>query len=208
MELHLDEAARRMGYEVVEDDVIKGMCCDCAEGGPCCDFSENEDCHNRNEDGSCWRSYTEKEEPMERPFVCNRLGVEVGEWFQTQMFDEAAIMDDVYFCVKPDGTFKTNPPKVAGSAFAFLRTLEHPESIIRKPRFTEEEIIAIRLIGGSYLARDMDGALSVWNSRPEWENGAWSYVMDWEERACGLPGHLFPGVKNGECVNIEEYTFA
>lgn len=29
------EAARLMGYEVVEDDAVEGMCCDCAHGGPC-----------------------------------------------------------------------------------------------------------------------------------------------------------------------------
>ena len=46
------DAARLMGYEVVEDDMpeaakhketnaIEGMCCDCAHGGPCCSWDEN-----------------------------------------------------------------------------------------------------------------------------------------------------------------------
>ena len=66
------EAARLMGYEVVEDDMpeaakhketnaIEGMCCDCAHGGPCCSWDENEDCQHKKEDGTCWVPYTKVE---------------------------------------------------------------------------------------------------------------------------------------------------
>ena len=51
--LNPHEAARLMGYEVVEDEpsgnrgqleygnAVEGMCCDCAHGGPCCSWDEN-----------------------------------------------------------------------------------------------------------------------------------------------------------------------
>lgn len=50
------EAARLMGFEVVEDDMpeaakhketnaIEGMCCDCAHGGPCCSWDEFQSTH-------------------------------------------------------------------------------------------------------------------------------------------------------------------
>ena len=72
------EAARLMGFEVVEDDhfrdltkmiertdntanAVEGMCCDCAYGGPCCSWDENENCPHKKEDGTCWVPYTKKE---------------------------------------------------------------------------------------------------------------------------------------------------
>ena len=58
------EAARLMGYEVVEDDAVEGMCCDCAHGGPCCSPDENTNCADRKEDGTCWVPY-KKETTMQ-----------------------------------------------------------------------------------------------------------------------------------------------
>mgnify|MGYP005971908713 CR=1 FL=1 len=55
---HPRKAAALMGYEVVDDDAVEVMCCDCAQGGPCCSWDENEDCQYRKEDGSCWVPYT------------------------------------------------------------------------------------------------------------------------------------------------------
>ena len=86
------DAARLMGYEVVEDDMpeaakhketnaIEGMCCDCAHGGPCCSWDENEGCQYRKEDGSCWVPYTE-EANMDKPRICEVLGVEPEEKFE------------------------------------------------------------------------------------------------------------------------------
>ena len=73
---HPHEAARLMGYEVVEDDCVEGMCCDCAHVGPCCDWSENEDCQHKKEDGTCWVPYTKEEANMDKPRICEVLGDE------------------------------------------------------------------------------------------------------------------------------------
>ena len=62
---HPHEAARLMGYDVVED-AVEGMCCDCVRGGPCCDWEENVDCQYRKEAGTCWVPYTKEDSNMDQ----------------------------------------------------------------------------------------------------------------------------------------------
>ena len=78
-ELHPQEAARLMGYEVVDDDAVEGMCCDCAHGGPCCDWSENEDCQHRKEDSTCWVPYTKEEANMDKPLKDQQAKADAGK---------------------------------------------------------------------------------------------------------------------------------
>lgn len=47
-------------YGMVVGDVVEGMCCDCAHGGPCCSPDENTNCADRKEDGTCWVPYTKE----------------------------------------------------------------------------------------------------------------------------------------------------
>ena len=70
-----------MGFKVVED-AVAGMCCDCAHGGPCCSWDENEDCQHRKKDGTCWVPYTKEEANMDKPRICEVLGVEPEEKFE------------------------------------------------------------------------------------------------------------------------------
>lgn len=69
---HPHEAARLMGYEVVED-AVEGMCCDCAHGGPCCSWDENEDCQHRKKAGTCWVPYTVQEPLQLHKKICGEL---------------------------------------------------------------------------------------------------------------------------------------
>ena len=47
-------------------NVVEGMCCDCAHGGPCCSLDENEDCQHRKKAGTCWVPYTEEDSNMDK----------------------------------------------------------------------------------------------------------------------------------------------
>lgn len=67
------------------DNLIEGLCCDCAHGGPCCDYSENESCEHRQEDGSCWTPYGRSrrgrlEETMEPEILFRGKRLGNGEW--------------------------------------------------------------------------------------------------------------------------------
>ena len=81
-----------------------------------------------------------EEANMDKPRICEILGIEPGESFYIQGFD------GVLFWIMDDGTFTTQPNNAPGSASALLRTLDHPDRIIRKPRFTEQEVEAAKAI--------------------------------------------------------------
>lgn len=152
---HPHEAARLMGYEVVEDDMpeaakhketnaIEGMCCDCAHGGPCCSWDENEGCQYREEDGSCWVPYTkgdanlkprwteqnEKESPRRggRTMKCI-CGYEQEAPFQNYVSDEPVSWDSNVRClVYHDGLYIC--PKCGTVKFVAQKPLRQQEKII------------------------------------------------------------------------------
>lgn len=130
-----------LGY-VVEDDMpetakhketnaIEGMCCDCAHGGPCCSHDENTDCADRKEDGTCWVPYTKEEANMDKPRICEVLGVEKGERFDAGPYKDAYI--DSF------GTIRTNMGTLM-DADRVCELINHPDRIIRKPRWTQQEV--------------------------------------------------------------------
>lgn len=70
---------------------------------------------------------------MDKPRICKILGVEPGESFFIRDFGTVA------FWIMDNGTFTTQPNNAPGSASALLRTLDHPDRIIRKPKPEQEE---------------------------------------------------------------------
>ena len=131
------EAARLMGYEVVEDEkgeanmdnAVEGMCCDCAHGGPCCSWDENEDCQYWKEDGTCWVPYTKEETNMDKPRICEVLGVDVDEVFTI----ETPVRKSTYCRIDEEG-------KIYNTCIETLcYAINHPDRIIRKPKQKQEE---------------------------------------------------------------------
>ena len=125
---HPHKAARLMGFEAVEETVDCTPCRTCAFPYP------SIMCVNC---GTEYRNYEKKKEDanMDKPRIAQVLGVEVGERFCIKGFCEK----DVEFCIKNDGTFSTRPSNVQGSSVALLRTLDHLNRIIRKPKQEQEE---------------------------------------------------------------------
>lgn len=116
-----NEAARLMGYEVVEDD---------------CDQSPK----SRN-------SVAKKEEAnMNKPRICEVLGIEPEEKFDAGSYKDAYA--DLY------GTIRTNIGTLM-DADRVCEIINHPDRIIRKPRWTEEEIVIAELILSLYERKDI-----------------------------------------------------
>lgn len=125
-------------FEVVEDDAVEGMCCDCAHGGPCCSPDENTNCADRKEDGTCWVPYTKEEADMgkqEKPLICKILGVEEDEEWSVKGEDTIYRIHEKCRQRKAANTWIPVQNEIN-----LMRLINHPDRIIRKPRWTEQEV--------------------------------------------------------------------
>ena len=111
-EAHPREAARLMGYEVVDDEHTP----------------TNEKTHADAIENA--RVHLE-EANMGKPRICEVLGVEIGEEFRLDVGGPYHITKNGAFL----DTFGNYP-----NASILCDLMEHPDRIIRKPRFTEQEV--------------------------------------------------------------------
>ena len=95
-----------------------------------------------------------------KPRIAEILGVEVGERFSLMGFQPHYVK----FWIKSDGTFETKPPRTPNSSVALLRAVEQPCFVIRKPRWTKNEIRMAKAIKAIWPdaedIRARDGATS------------------------------------------------
>lgn len=159
-----NEAARLMGYEVVEDD---------------CDQSQK----SRN-------SVAKKEEDnMNKPRICEVLGMEVNQNFQFNDFP----FDEVksYF-IGTDGEIRNvHGGEVASSELCYI--INHPDCIIREPRWTEQEVErakAIKMLYSEAESIEMYGfGIRVFNRK---------LVI------AILDPSLFPSLRQNEIITLDE----
>lgn len=159
-----NEAARLMGYEVVEDD---------------CDQSQK----SRN-------SVAKKEEAnMNKPRICEVLGMEVNQNFQFNDFP----FDEVksYF-IGTDGEIRNvHGGEVASSELCYI--INHPDCIIREPRWTEQEVErakAIKMLYSEAESIEMYGfGIRVFNRK---------LVI------ATLDPSLFPSLRQNEIITLDE----
>lgn len=169
------EAARLMGYEVVEEDE---KCATCAN-------QKTVECVTC---GALYRNYQEKEANMDKPkpYICQRLGVEVGERFKIKHYS-----DKIEFWILENGTYQTEPPNKANSSVALLTSLEHPDRIIRKPRWTEQEVERaknlLEVVGPAELRKVAD-----------------MVTMKVDGKIIYLRKDAFPSLKNEMAVTLDE----
>lgn len=179
---HPHEAARLMGYEVAEDDEPR-TCFNCIGCEIEKDFDPQEGCKN-------W--VKRKEANMDKPRICEVLWVEVGE--------EAIYKDPEYgeleFRILETGNIEfifKNGRKVGdiGMGFAIVQAINHPDRIIRKPRWTEQEVERAKAIKvlwpcAKALVKAESGAISVVGAPME------------------LSADHFPSIAPGETVALQD----
>ena len=153
---HPHEAARLMGYEVVEDDHIP-------------------------------QAEKKEETNMGKPRICEVLGVDVDEVFTI----ETPVRKSTYCRIDEKG-------KIYNTCVETLcYAINHPDGIIRKPRWTEQEVEdakAIRRIMSEYtdIVRKKDGCVThLFLTSEDVED----YFLD---------SGLFPSLRPGETVKLDE----
>ena len=152
------EAARLMGYEVVEDDHIP-------------------------------QAEKKEETNMDKPRICEVLGVEVNENFKFNdfPFDECK----VYF-VGTDGEIRNaKGGSVTGGELCYI--INNPDRIIHKPRWTEQEVERAKAIKVLYPEADhldeCDPQIKVLNTE---------FVI------ATLDNALFTSLRPGETIKLDE----
>ena len=139
-----------------------------------------------------------KEANMDKPRICEILGVEPGESFYIRG------LEGIEFWIMDDGTFSTRPSNVPGSTKALLLTLDHPERIIRKPRFTQQEVEDAKTIKRMFGS----GNFSHFTHIQKDEMGRPAMVdcpMGDDGRfLVGLAEGMFPSIRPGQSYTLDE----
>lgn len=179
------EAARLMGYEVVEDDEPR-TCFNCIGCEIEKDFDPQEGCKN-------W--VKRKEANMDKPRICEVLGVEVGEHFKIKGYKGE-------YHINGCGVLKWGGQT---SDDAIYEAINHPDRIIRKPRWTQQEVedaknIKRMFCSGTFpnfthIQKDELGRPAMVDC-PMRDNNGWFFV--------GLEKGMFPSLRPGETVTLDE----
>ena len=179
VEAHPYEAARLMGYEVVEDDEPR-TCFNCIGCEIEKDFDPQEGCKN-------W--VKRKEANMDKPRICEVLGFDVGEQFY---------IADSYcnpYHITPEGLIEDKDGDVQDCIA--LDLINYPDRIIRRPRFTQQEVErakAIKVLLPEINAIKCGGALTQFLE-----------IVDgtYFQREV-ITRHLFPSVEKGHVYTLDE----
>lgn len=124
---------------------------------------------------------------MDKPRICEVLGVEVGERF------DVAWLDDNPYHITPEGFLEDKDGYQMGVALSDI--INYPDRIIRKPRWTEQEVedalYTKRILKVDTVRRsEFSGGLDA--SR---KDGNVSIVINRD---------MFPSLRPGETVTLDE----
>ena len=178
-ETHPHEAASLMGYEVVEEDGH---------------FTENErkayrDMLNRAGKPT-WINIEDlmKEANMDKPRICEVLGVEVGQSFKLK----GAVMG---FYVDKDGIVKREEDDKSIGLPEICMMINHPDRIIRKPRFTQKDIDDAKMIRAVF---GKNGTIKRYNKATTEPYSTLTFNNIY------INENMFPSIREGQEYSLDE----
>ena len=142
----------------------------------------------RKEDGTCWVPYTKEEANMDKPRICEVLGVEVGEHFQVYGNAMTWHITSGGYIVRDDG-------KRCVDDVIYL-AINHPDRIIRKPRFTQQEVESAKIISVLFPEATHIGRL----------RGSNALIIIGADNGwiANIENSLFQEIKSGQSVTLDE----
>ena len=198
---HPYEAARLMGYEIVEEDCgqsqkkkevnMDNPCIGCDVAWGSISSAGSMSCRDECERLKAW----EAKKKVDKPRICEVLGVEIGERFE---LDNTGII----LLVNDDGLLHIglshgNHKETDMNVNYLVKAINDPDRIIRKPRFTQQEVEDARALKRllmvevpTAIERDKDGQI---------------YLRSMENLfGVGLNKDLFQSIKAGSSVPLDE----
>lgn len=188
------EAARLMGYEVVEDSTAMAITNGIKQMSDAVKESTKiiQDYLNKG-----------KETNMDKPRICEVLGVGVGEPFSidgyptdygmVQVCEDGKIRRVISSAEFPFARDGEVGHKIGSNALYYL--LNHTDRIIRKPRFTQQEVEFARLFNAA--CKNV-----VWIQRNDEKTLVW--VVEYSNEEYRLPFRLFPSIQPGQSYTLDE----
>lgn len=132
---------------------------------------------------------------MDKPRICEVLGVEVEERFSVGQYE-------YWFDQCGDMWCKAGTQEKMACGGVLCNIINHPDRIIRKPRFTEQEVVDARTIkrmfgadNFTHIQKDEMGRPAMVDC-PMGDDNGWFFV--------GLEGGMFPSLRPGETVTLDE----
>ena len=167
------EAARLMGFEVVEDETEDSMF-----------YSQSLEVLNP---AKAIREALEKEANKDKPRICEELGVEVGERFSISPVEKQLYVSESGNIIDDDRHL---------FAQLFVDAINHPDRIIRKPRFTQQEVESAKIISVLFPEATHIGRL----------RGSNALIIIGADNGwiANIENSLFQEIKSGQSVTLDE----
>ncbi len=148
-------------------------------------------------------SETQPKPEKTKPHLAEILGVEAGERFGINV--DGKPYGDFY--VDDEGIMWLSDGDLAGYA-DLCTAINHPEKIVCKPRFTEQELAICRAVGARYVTRSdntcNNNFVIFWNEKPELHDGL--YIGESVNQLAIIfsnSGLFTQSVKPGECIEVD-----
>lgn len=205
---NVEEVASLMGYEVVYelgDDTsplevvaqsfsqiekeanMDNPCIGCDVGWESISSAGTMSCRDECERLKAW----EAKKKVDKPRICEVLGVDVGERFKFDNFEYELTADDGM-------KWYSNCGSGNNGANSLIKIINHPERIIRKPRFTEQEAERARTI--KVICPDADRI----RCRIYENKGRVQHVCEGNRAMLTIWFDAFPSIQTDEYAKLDE----